>query len=80
MTRALAMQDYPNRKLGKTSSQNFLNSAPMAGSTGPNPWFAPAPTVGHPPMCSTKAVIQPVASCAVWNLYVHRSIIHYYLC
>lgn len=66
------MQDYPIRKLGKTSSQNFLNSAPMAGSIGPNPWFAPAPTVGHTLMCSTKAAITS-ASCTVSSLYVYHS-------
>ena len=46
------MQDVPIRKLGKTSSQNFLNAGtPPVGAApaGPNQWFAPAPTVRGPP-------------------------------
>lgn len=44
------VQDVPIRKIGKTSSQNFLNTATTtAGATpaGPPQWFAPAPTVSR---------------------------------
>ncbi len=53
-----AMQDTPIRKLGKTSSQNFLNAAtPAAGAAapaGPNQWFAPAPQV-----CASPQIASP---------------------
>lgn len=40
-------QDYPVRKLGKTSTTNFINAAVPASATQ---WFAPAPQARSLPM------------------------------
>lgn len=36
-------QDYPVRKLGKTSTTNFINAGTPTNGTGAAQWFAPAP-------------------------------------